>query len=228
MDSTLIKLLAQGKDQPVKRLHLDHDPLPLGRSDGFLPRLVEQLVQLRPQQIPPRRALVVHRRSSDSSREASLHSSGQIGWPSPNGASGAEAMRPRPCACRPHPAAGIEGVTRRKGCASAAGGWWGRFPAHAEGNSAPAPHPCARVIVLPLPPPGWVGQVTSGRHGIRPRLRWPSLPWARLRGRHRPRRPIWWFRSGDVVVLLYAVADRGRGAWREAESKCQHALTGSQ
>jgi len=30
-------------------------------------------------------------------------------------------MRPVPRACGHHPAAGIEGVTRRKGCASAAG-----------------------------------------------------------------------------------------------------------
>ena len=46
-----------------------------------------------------------------------------------------------------HPAAGSQGVTRCKGCASAA-----------------LPHPCPRVIVFPLPPPGWgsSGQGCSG------------------------------------------------------------------
>ena len=55
------------------------------------------------------------------------------------------------------PAAGNEGVTRRKGCASAA-----------------APHPCPRVIVLPSPPPGWFVWVTSAAAAF-PRLRWHSV-----------------------------------------------------
>jgi hypothetical protein len=72
---------------------------------------------------------------------------------------------PDPCH---HPAAGSQGVTRRKGCASAA-----------------LPHPCPRVIVLPSPPRGWVllchpcwGCFPAGCGGDGPRLpvTLPSYP----------------------------------------------------